>query len=249
MLAWRERRAPTAAAPAAVLAAVLILGGCAGEDVTAPPETAASPEAVSRPTTSPPMSAGPPHETELSPGWDQSPDGPSPTPDSRLSDVELTRLLRTRASDTGDPASCGADEVTARLSGMDAALGHRYTSLVVENTSSRACVVEGVPGLGARGDWGNRLTVVVEPGTSITGAAGPVRLAPGGQARALVEWTGELAGHGSERASLLVVQLAAGQVPVALPARIDAAPDGSGGLDVGMFTTIRIGPFEPPDRG
>jgi hypothetical protein len=70
-----------------------------------------------------------------------------------------------------------------------------------------------------------------------------MRLEPGGEARALVEWTGDLAGHDAERASLFVVQLASGQVPVRVPARITGVPAGEGGVDVGMFTTLRVGPF------
>jgi hypothetical protein len=196
------------------------------------------------PPTQPPLSAGPPSESELAPGWDETPDGPAPTPDTDLSDAALRALLRTRGSSTGGDESCGPEDVTARLSGVDAALGHRYTSLVVTNTASRACVVEGVPGVGARGDLGHRLTLTVEPGSSASGSPSPVRLVPGAEARALVEWTGELAGHDAEHASLLVVQLASGQVPVRLPARISDVPTGEDRVDVGMFTTLRLGPFE-----
>lgn len=217
---------------------MLFLSAC-GSGGTAAPTEAASP-----PPTNPPLSAGEPNESELSPGWDESPDGPAPTSDADLSDAALTALLRTRSSSTDDDESCDAADVTARLSGVDAALGHRYTTLVVKNASSRTCVVEGVPGLGARGDWGHRLTLTVEKATSVSGSTGPVRLVPGAQAQALVEWTGELAGHDAERASLLVVQLASGQVPVRLPARITEVPAGAGRLDIGMLTTVRLGPFE-----
>lgn len=80
--------------------------------------------------------------------------------------------------------------------------------------------MEGVPGLGARGEWGHRFTLTVETGTSLSGSAGPVRLEPDAEARSLVEWTGELAGHGAERASLFVIQLASGQVPARGAARL-----------------------------
>jgi hypothetical protein len=221
-----------------VLGAVLALSACETGDSAEP----AGP-ATSSPT-QPPLTAGPPSESEISPGWDQTPDGPSPTADDDLPDTALTALLRTRGSSADGDESCGPVDVAARLSGIDLALGHRYTSLVVTNTASRACVVQGVPGLGARGDRGHRLTLTVERGTSVSGSTGPVRLVPGAEAQALVEWTGDLAGHDAERASLLVVQLASGQVPVRVPARITGAPTGEGDLDVGMFTTIRLGPFE-----
>ena len=220
-----------------MLSTVLAAGACGADDAAAPAEApTSSPPA-------PPLSAGAPSESELPPGWDESPDGPAPAADADLSDAELTALLRTRSSATDDHDSCGPAEVTARLSGIDAALGHRYTSLVVTNTSSRACIVEGVPGLGARGAWGHRLTLTVQR-ASPSRSDRPVRLAPDAEARALVEWTGELAGHGAERASLLVVQLASGQVPVRVPARLTEVPAGADSLDVGMLTTIRLGPFE-----
>lgn len=229
-------RRPRCCRAAAALGALLVLTACQSGDSAGPTGTA--------PATQPPLSAGPPSEAELSPGWDQTPDGPAPTPDADLPDSALTALLRTRGSSSGDGESCGPEDVTARLSGVDAALGHRYTTLVVTNTASRACVVDGVPGIGARGEWGHRLTLTVDRGTSGAGAAGPVRLMPGAEAQALVEWTGELAGHDAERASLLVVQLASGQVPARLAARITGVPAGQDGLDVGMFTTLRVGAFE-----
>ena len=222
-----------------VLTATLLALSACGTGDSAEPARQATPT-----PTQPPLTAGTPSESELSPGWDETPDGPAPTPDADLPDAALTALLRTRGSSAEGDESCGPGDVSARLSGVDAALGHRYTSLVVTNTSSRACVVEGVPGIGARGDLGHRFTLTVERGTPASGSAGPVRLAPGGEARSLVEWTGELAGHDAERASLLVVQLASGQVPVPVPARITDVPAGAGDVDVGMFTTLRLGPFE-----
>ena len=223
--------------PIVLTAALLALSACGtGESVEPARQATLSP-------TQPPLTAGTPSESELSPGWDETPDGPAPTPDADLSDAALTALLRTRGSVADGDESCGPGDVTARLSGVDVALGHRYTSLVVTNTSSRACVVEGVPGVGARGDLGHRLTLTVERGAAVSGSSGPVRLAPGGEARALVEWTGDLAGHDAERASLLAVQLASGQVPVRVPARITDVPAGEGDVDVGMFTTLRVGPF------
>ncbi|MDH2415714.1 DUF4232 domain-containing protein [Nocardioides sp. CER19] len=232
-------RGPTYAVAAAALGAIFTLTAC-GSDTSAAPGRTATP-APDRP----PLSAGPPSESELSSGWDQTPDGPPPAPAAALSDAALTKLLRTRASTPDGPKSCRTADVGAVLSGFDAALGHRYTSLVVTNASSRTCVVAGVPGVGARGERGHRFTLTVERGTSTSGVSEPVVLAPGDQAQALVEWTGELAGHDAERASLLVVQLASGQVPVRVPARITGLPAGEDdALDVGMLTTLRLGPFE-----
>jgi len=129
--------------------------------------------------------------------------------------------------------------------GFDAAAGHRYTSLVVRNVSHRTCIVEGIPGLGARGGWGHRFALTVKPGAPISDHVGPAKLAPGVRASASLEWTGELAGHDAERASLLVVQLAAGQTPIRVPARLAGLRAGvEQSLDIGMLTTISISPFE-----
>ncbi|MCG8151285.1 hypothetical protein GUY44_12415, partial [Pimelobacter simplex] len=57
--------------------------------------------------------------------------------------------------------------------------------------------------------------------------------------------TGDLAGAapGSERISLLVLQLARGQVPVAVPARIAGDTPDDPPLDIGPLTTLRLAPF------
>lgn len=228
--------------------AVLALVASAGCGTTSAGDPAApAPRPAPQPAPSDPrLSAGPPSEADLSPGWDQQPDGPSPTPDARLGDSALTALLRTRSSARGGTDSCGPGDVSARLAGFDVALGHRYTAIRVVNTSSGPCVVAGVPGVGARGEWGHRFTVTVERGIPTSGRAGPVRLAPGEEAVSTLEWTGELAGHDAERASMLVVQLAADQVPVRVPARIEGDTEP---LDVGMLTTFRVAPFEPAPAG
>ena len=227
--------------------ALTALAGCGdatgGVSTEADPSTAGGSPSV--PASQPPLSASPPSETELSPGWDEHPDGPSATPDGEPDDAALTALLRTRSTASQSPRQCRPDEVRARLVGFDAALGHRYTSLVVRNVSDRTCVVEGIPGLGARGEWGHRFTLTVEPGAPISDHVGPATLTPGERASASLEWTGELAGHDAERASLLVVQLAGGQAPVRVAARLTGLPAGADdSLGLGMLSTVRISPFE-----
>jgi hypothetical protein len=75
----------------------------------------------------------------------------------------------------------------------------------------------------------------------ITPGAGPVSLDPGAEA-AVLEWTGELAASGAERASILVVQLAQGQGPIRVP-----AVESSQSLDLGMLSTLKVSPFEPQE--
>lgn len=242
----RDRRLRVAAGTAAL--ALLPLAGCGDGAGDAATSTASDSQSSAAVASQPPLSASPPSETELSPGWDASPDGPAPTPDAKLGDAALKALLRTRATASDGPEQCGPRDVRAQLVGFDAAAGHRYTSLVVRNTSDRTCRVDGIPGLGARGEWGHRFTLTVAPGIPISDHAGPVTLKPGTRASAALEWTGELAGSGAERASMLVVQLASGQVPVRVPARLTGLPAGaSDSLDVGMLSTLRISPFEAGD--
>lgn len=180
---------------------------------------------------------------EPSPGWDESPDGTPPVPDAGLSDAEVTTLLRTQGPTAGAEA-CGPDDVSVSLEGFDVAAGSRFSSVVVTNTSSRTCAVTGVPGLGVRGEWGNRFEVAVEEGHTRSGeSSGPIRLAPDERAASLLQWTGNLAANGDERASMLAVQLADGQAPLRVDARI-VLPDYEEIPDIGMTTTVRVGPFE-----
>lgn len=236
-----QRRPPVRSRFGTRLVALMLLAAtaaCASDDEPVSVESAAP---VSPPPT-PPLTAGPPSEEDLAPGWDEPGDGPSPEPIERLSEDELRRLLRTRASVPTTADSCGSGEVEAALVGFDVALGHRYTSLKVRNTSEVPCEVEGVPGVGARGLWGSTFQLTVEPGLTNSTHRGPVTLAPGQEALATVEWTGALAGAEEERAATLVVQLAQGQVPLAVPALL---PPEAGPVDIGMMTTLRVGPFVP----
>lgn len=173
---------------------------------------------------------------------------------SALSAAQVTALLRIRATDPGGPSSCGPDDVAARISDLDAAAGHRYARLNLSNTSGRACSVNGYPGIGVRGEWGSRFELAAEHREPRGGVVDVARLVlpPGGTAVSNVEWTGELAGAESERASVLVIQLAQDQHALAIPAAGEVASD-SGGLsgqamplDIGARTTVRIGPMHRP---
>lgn len=215
--------------------------------------------ACSAPTDDPPPTlepAAPTSPDEPAPGWDESPDTPQPTPDTALDAGQLADILRLPASAPAAGESCMPDDVAFSLTFMDAALGHRFGVLAVENLSQEPCTVEGYPGLGARGAWGSTFLLDVEHRDPLDQAPdpGPVTLGPGERAQANVEWTGELAGAASEPVSLLVVQLADGLDAAGHVISLDG-PSGEPdtGIDIGMFTTVRVGPFSPapdvPDAG
>lgn len=225
-----------------VTTTLLFLAGC-GED--APDPVAQATDSASAPATEPTRTSASAGAEELPPGWDEPGDGPSPTPDAALDDAALTALLRTRAAVRAGTEHCRPDQVEVDLRGYDQAAGHRYTSIAVRNTSRRACTLAGVPGIGARGGLGH--TFVPEVDAADEGTT-PVRIEPGDYAAAGLEWTGELAGAESERVSLLVVQLAAGQVPVPVAPRLVNDPAAAEALDIGQLTTIHLSAFAPLSR-
>lgn len=200
--------------------------------------TTPSPTPQATPAASPPPAA----EGDLPSGWDGPDDGPI-TPDAELPQGDVDALLRVTATGEAAASACTADEVTYELAGFDAAAGHRFATLLVRNSSARECTVSGYLGIGGRGEWGHAFELEAEQGP-VNGEgeeASTVRLAPGEAAQAWLEWTGGLAGAQQEHLSSFALQLAAGQ-PAAMVA---AAGPGGTPLDVGMFSTVRIGPLRP----
>lgn len=230
------------------VAVLFLLSGCAtatGDHVVDPPEHVSASEA---------------HESELGPGWDEEPDGEPASPDQDLTSEELNDLLRLAAPAASAPDSCGPGDVELGLAFSDAATGHRFGQVWVRNSSDSECSVDGFPGFGARGEYGSKFLLEiehVEPG-GMTSPDGVVSLAPGEQAFANVEWSGELAGAASEPISLFVLQLASDQDALGHPVTgsysQNAEPGGSEpgaldvGIDIGMQTTVRLGAFQSGTR-
>lgn len=195
------------------LLAAAVVAGCGRSAPTATDGTAtpAPPGAVSTAGSSGALkrgegiAAGGFPSTRVPPPTDADrPDGPPPTPDDRLPTSALQALLRTAASGKG---TCSAAQLRLRLGGIDAALGHRYTTIRATNSSSTACTLVGYPGLGFRGEWGTAFPVAAERSSiELTGIGDEkpnqaVRLAPGQTAVAPLGWTGSLAGAYDEKAS------------------------------------------------
>lgn len=208
------------------------------DDDALPPATPISSSPAS--VTPLPTSAPPAAEGEFPPGWDSPGDGPS---DGELVQADVDALLRVTATGEAAGSACTGDEVTYELAGFDAAAGHRYATLVVRNSSTRECTVSGYLGIGGRGEWGHAFELQAEQGpVNGEGDEGStVELAPGDAAQAWLEWTGGLAGAQQEHLSSFALQLAAGQ-PAAM---VSATGPGGAPLDVGMFSTVRIGPLRP----
>lgn len=209
----------------------------------------------------PPSRVGEPHESELGPGWDEEPDTAPEVADADLSAAELHDLLRLTATADSSPTSCAPDDVGLGLVFNDSAMGHRYGQLWVRNSSDMPCTIEGFAGFGARGEWGSKFLLTAEQVDPLTANTDQVvlTLAPGEHAYADMEWTGELAGAVSEPMSLLIVQLAHDQDVIGHPvtgqysSKADPAGSAPGvfdeGIDIGMLTTVRVGPFQPGDPG
>ena len=216
--------------------AVLVVGGCSPAQTPAEPSPAA------------PSSVPGPSEQDLGPGWDEKGDAPV-TPDAELTAADLAGMLRLPATAASTSTSCRPEAVTVSLMFSDAAMGHRYGVLKVVNDSSEACSVQGYPGIGARGGWGSTFQLAAEQRDPIAPSAtqDEVMLAPGGSAVANMEWTGELAGAQSEPISLLVVQLTTDGEVIGHPVSAESTgiPEPDTGIDIGMMTTVRVGPLQP----
>ncbi len=233
-------------------AAMVTLAGC--EAAPEPePTGSASPQPTVRDAA--PTSVAEPHETDLPPGFDQQPDAET-TPDAALTGMERSALLRVPATAAAAADACTPEAVSIELWGFDVAAGSRFSSLRVTNTGAAPCTVGGWPGIGARGDRGNRLMLIVEQEQTGTDPA-PVLLAGGDTADAPIRWTGALAGAEQETISLLVVQLAQGQEAAGIEPVIAAETmiGGDGGqphdarLAIGMTTTVRVGAFASAESG
>jgi hypothetical protein len=212
-----------------------------------------------------PQSVGEPSEPELGRDWDRAPDAPVPDPAS-LSADQRRALLRLDATAAGTAESCTAGDVVLFLQGFDVALGHRFSHLVVANTSDEPCTVQGYPGIGGYGEWGSTFLWEAEQrapaGSQAPGGDGQplLTLQPGASAAAGLEWTGGLAGAQSEALRAFAVQLARDQDPALLVppgddpfagARADGDPSFAEAReqlenpDIGMLSTVRVGPWKP----
>lgn len=227
------------------VAVLLTVVACAQGDVRSPSGEVTT---TSMPPAAPaaPGSTPGPAEKDLPPGWDEPGDGPTPAPADALAPEQLRALLRLPATGPDTATTCA--DVEAHVTFVDAALGHRFGVLTVENTGQEPCELVGYPGLGGRGTWGSTFQWALEQRDPLDSepAQETVVLAPGAQAVANLEWTGELAGAEAEHLALAVVQLAAGTEPVTIVIDPDGPPGApDSGIDIGMATTVRVGPFTP----
>lgn len=236
---------------------ILPLSGCvqtAAPEQPLPGVTTSSPApepSVPEPAVAQPSSVPEPLEEELGAHWDEPLDGEPATADSALTNEELLDLLRLPATAPSSDRTCVPDQVEISILYVDAAAGTRFGYLTVENTSTTVCSVEGYPGFGARGQWGQKFLLKAEQRADTDDEGNPlgqveVILRPGELAQAEMVWTGELAGAHSEPISLFAVQLAQDQEVIGLPVTREVMSDYdevrvNSGLDISMLTTVRVG--------
>lgn len=102
------------------------------------------------------------------------------------------------------PDPCGGAQLTVKLTGGDAGMGHRGVVLLFTNDGSAPCTLTGYPGAAVTNSGGK---VVVNASRSLSGYEGgaasvtTVTLAPGGQASAVLEWLAVPAGGQSPTAA------------------------------------------------
>lgn len=164
------------AIPALVVAGALVLAGCSsggtGEAAApssaaaaAPTSSAAAPASAASSSPAPASSSASPGTSAAAPGGAS---GGSP------------------ASSAG-PDRCHTGELTASLTGGDAGAGQRGATVVLRNTGSRTCDVEGFGGVGLTDATGGAL-----PTQQVRVDAPAPRLltvAPGGSVSAQLQWT------------------------------------------------------------
>lgn len=228
------------AVPALLL--VVMLSACAAEPSAAGTTALGTPVPQDRA----PAAVGEAHESEV-PAEGAEPGDAPVTPVDELDAAARHALLRIPASSDPVDQACTREDLTADLTFHDAAMGHRYGHLTVTNTGATACGVQGYPGLGARGAWGNPFVNELEqnpmdlhghylPGGD-TYVPESLELSAGESAQLSVEWTGALGGAESEPLGELFLQPFRGADPLVVSGAAEEASD------LSMFTTVKVGPF------
>jgi hypothetical protein len=137
--------------------------------------------------------------------------------------------------DPGAPA-CGPGDLAITSTGLDAAAGHRYLTLVATSTADHPCAVEGTPAITFLRASGTPVPDV-ETGTPTGSPVGARQVLPvGGAVQAAVEWRAMSTAQDPDvTVSLRVTAVAGGpEVDVAVAAD----------LDVLAGAAVQIGPWQ-----
>jgi hypothetical protein len=133
------------------------------------------------------------------------------------------------APDPVQPAGdwCQPEDTTLTVSGTDGALGHRALTIVLGNSSTRSCVVDGYPDVAFASSGNHALAVLVEHGSSYLATdpgAIAITLAPGASAVSHLAW--DATGKTSDTAAMLWAATYPGEERAQLPINTDIV-DGS----------------------
>lgn len=216
----------------AVLAAGLIVGGCAYPSPEPP---------VARGTTAAPSGGSSTRSLPTAPPTALPTEPPIVVPATPPDD---SAGATTRPADPSAPlfpdGPCQPSQLDVTAGPVEPALGYRQMRVRVTNHSRVGCVLTGYAVVTARGASG---TVFDTPQGRLTGAASgaarTVPLRPGGTAHVDLGWRGDLAAAGVEQTASLTIVVTSGSTPATVPL------DPTSPVDVVDGTEVRVGGWRP----
>lgn len=196
-----------------ILAVAVLLGACSSSEPPEPivrgplPGADADREALDR-VRSDNHGQSSPDAAESAPATN------APKPITDLTSEERRAFLLLEAKGEPQEPSCTPKDVIFRYQFNDAAAGHRYAVIEVENISAQDCGLGFFPGMGVASTDGEPMSPRLEvsdrdiSNEPVTPRA--IVLSPGAKAFSEIEWTGELAGNWQPHLGAFAIQLAPG---------------------------------------
>lgn len=158
-----------------------------------------------------------------------------------LPSEKLRELLTLLPDGRSQDPPCSGKDVAISFGEVNAALGTRFQSMIVENTSTHPCGLGARIGMGSATKAGEKLTPEADFVTvDINAQELPVRgrvLQPGERAQIALKWSGSLVGNYEPHTEAFVIQFAENAEPFALvlPEPIE---------DLGTGTSFTLRPWQ-----